>query len=179
MAFKNILFSLRLHGVNAEASASSEANAQAHARNAYNLSHKQMGTSKIVLSAAVVLLAAAGLLDLYQITAAQAQQGDPYQVETQLMRMQAAVAALPARAPVGYVTDMDVATPRGLLAFSAARYALAPRLLVPGANTDAVGWVLGNFSQPQDYQAFAAQRGLAFSKDLGEGVVLFQKGARK
>jgi hypothetical protein len=115
-----------------------------------------MGTSKIVLSAAVVLLAAAGLLDLYQITA-----------------------ALPARAPVGYVTDMDVATPRGLLAFSAARYALAPRLLVPGANTGAVGWVLGNFSQPQDYQTFAAQRGLAFSKDLGEGVVLFQKGAGK
>lgn len=143
-----------------------------------------MGTKNVILSAVVVVLTAAGLMDLYQTTSAQAQQGDPYQIDIQLMRMQPAVAALPACSQagcvqVGYVSDMDVASARGLLAFNAARYALAPRLLVPGTTTDAAGWVLGNFSQPLDYQAFGAQRGLVFAKDLGEGVVLFQKGAGK
>jgi hypothetical protein len=137
-----------------------------------------MGTSKIILSLAIVVLAAAGLLNLYQITAEQARRGDPYQVDTQLMRMQPAAAALPASSRIGYVSDMDTSSARGLLAFNAARYALAPRLLVPDTHVDDAGWVLGNFSQPQDFQAFGAQRGLSFARDLGEGVVLYRRGAQ-
>jgi hypothetical protein len=142
-----------------------------------------MDAGKTILSAAVVLLTAAGLLNLYQNTEAQAAQGDPYQIDTQLMRMQQAGASLPQRARVGYVTDMDVSSARGLLAFNAARYALAPRLLVPGtsppAGPDDAGWVLGNFSQPSDFQAFGAQRGLTFLRDLGDGVVLYKRASHQ
>jgi hypothetical protein len=142
-----------------------------------------MDAGKTILSAAVVLLTAAGLLNLYQNTETQAAQGDPYQIDTQLTRMQQAAASLPERARVGYVvgyvTDMDVSSARGLLAFNAARYALAPRLLVPGTSpavgSDDAGWVLGNFSQPIDFQAFGAQRGLTFARDLGDGVVLYKR----
>jgi len=143
-----------------------------------------MDAGKTVLSTAVVLLTAAGLLNLYQNTEAQAAQGDPYQIDTQLARMQQAVAALPGRSRVGYLTDMDVSSARGLLAFNAARYALAPRLLVPGTSpafgtrsggSGDAGWVLGNFSQPLDFQAFGAQRGLTFVRDLGDGVVLYKR----
>jgi hypothetical protein len=142
-----------------------------------------MQASRIILCAAVVILTAASLLNLYQVTDAQARQGDPYQIDTQLARLQLAVAALPERTRVGYVTDMDVSSARGLLAFNAARYALAPRLLVSGATPSSAagddGWTLGNFSQPLDFQAFGAQRGLTFARDFGDGVILYRRASRQ
>ena len=135
-----------------------------------------MSTRTAVVSAAIVILAAAGLLNLYQVVDAQARQGDPYQIDAQIARLQPAVAALPPRVQAGYVSDMDLATARGLLAFNAARYAMAPRLLTRDATAAAdAGWVLGNFSQPVDYGALGTQRGLTLAQDFGNGVVLYRR----
>ncbi|HEV2198728.1 MAG TPA: hypothetical protein VGR73_02830 [Bryobacteraceae bacterium] len=131
-----------------------------------------------IVSTAIVILAAAGLLSLYQVVDAQARQGDPYQIDTQLSRLQQAVAALPPRAQAGYVSDMDLSTARGLLAFNAARYALAPRLLTRDAMAADTGWVLGNFSQAVDYAGFGAQRGLTLAQDFGNGVVLYRRAGK-
>jgi hypothetical protein len=54
-----------------------------------------MQTRGAIVSAAIVILAAAGLVNLYQVVDAQARQGDPYAIDTQLARLQPAVAALP------------------------------------------------------------------------------------
>jgi hypothetical protein len=141
-----------------------------------------MPTRGAIVSAAIVILAAAGLVNLYQIVDAQARQGDPYQIDAQLARLQQAVAGLPPRARAGYVSDMDLSTARGLLAFNAARYAMAPRLLTPAVAADAAatdaGWILGNFSQPLDYAGFGAQRGLTLARDFGNGVVLYRRAGK-
>jgi hypothetical protein len=141
-----------------------------------------MPTRGAVVSAAIVILAAAGLLNLYQVVDAQARQGDPYQIDAQLARLQPAVAALPPQAEAGYVSDMDLSTARGLLAFNAARYAMAPRLLrlgvTSGGTPEDAGWVLGNFSQPVDYAGFGAQRGLTLAQDFGNGVVLYRRAGK-
>ena len=134
-----------------------------------------MGTKTAIASGAVVILAAAGLLNLYQLVEAQAQPGDPYQIDTQMARLQQAIATLPPNVHAGYVSDMDLSTARGLLAFNAARYAMAPRLLTTGVAPDDAGWVLGNFSQSLNYAGFGAQRGLTVARDFGNGVVLYRR----
>jgi hypothetical protein len=137
-----------------------------------------MPNRAVIVSAAIVILAATGLLNLYQVVDAQARQGDPYQVDAQMARLQQAVATLPPRVQAGYVSDMDLSSARGLLAFNAARYAMAPRLLTPGVTAEDAGWVLGNFSQPVDYAAFGAQRSLTVAQDFGNGVVLYRRAGK-
>jgi len=137
-----------------------------------------MRTRVTIVCAAVVVLTAAGLLNLFDASSEQAKQGDPYIIEQQIERLQPAQAELPPAAKVGYISDMDMATTRGLLAFDAARYALAPRLLLPDAGVQPGDWVLGNFSSSRDFVEAGTRAGLAIHKDLGNGIVLYRKAAR-
>ncbi len=105
----------------------------------------------------------------------QRQASDPFKVAGQMTRLAGVRAALPESAVVGYVTETEPGSVLQQAMFNSARYNLAPRMLVPGADSAVV---LGNFSAPTDYAAFGAQRGLSVAKDFGEGVVLFQKGGR-
>ena len=132
----------------------------------------------IIVSAAVVVLAARGLLDVFDAAGEQAKQGDPYLIEQQIERLQPVMGELPPAGKVGYISDMETATTRGLLAFDAARYALAPRLLVPLAGAQPGDWVLGNFSSPRNFAEAGARAGLVIHKDLGNGVVLYRKAAK-
>lgn len=100
---------------------------------------------------------------------------DPYMISAQSMRLDTLRAAVPEDATLGYVTDAAPGSVMDLTLFNAARYALAPRMLVPGTSHDRV---LGNFTRPTDYGAFGAQRGLQVETDFGNGVVLFRKGSR-
>ena len=137
-----------------------------------------MQTRVIIVSAAVVVLTAGGLLNVFDAAGEQAKQGDPYLIEQQIERLQPVLSEVPPAARIGYLSDMDTATTRGLLAFNAARYALAPRLLVPMAGAQPGDWVLGNFSSPRDFAEAGTRAGLAIDKDLGNGVVLYRKAAK-
>jgi hypothetical protein len=137
-----------------------------------------MQTRVIAVFTAVVVLAGVGLLNVLDAAGEQAKQGDPYLIEQQIERLQPALGELPPAANIGYISDMDMATTRGLLAFDAARYALAPRLLVHTAGAQPGDWVLGNFSSPQDFAETGAKAGLALYQDLGNGVVLYRKAAQ-
>jgi hypothetical protein len=105
----------------------------------------------------------------------QQQSRDPFMVAPQSARLEALRAALPDSAVLGYVTDAAPDSVTAQTMFNAARYALAPRMIIQGANHDAV---LGNFARPADYAAYASQRGLRVARDFGNGVVLFRKGDR-
>ena len=118
----------------------------------------------------VVIASLAAGLRLFE--AAGQQPPDPFRIEAQTRRLAPLVNALPANANrVGYVSDMDVATPRGQLAFHAAVYALAPRLVVPLAKAGPGDPVVGNYSAPRDY----AVPGLELERDLGVGVILYKR----
>lgn len=97
---------------------------------------------------------------------------DPYQIGAQTARLEGLRAALPEKAELGYVTDLEPDSVAASNAFNAAVYALAPRLVRPGA---ARPQVLGNFSHPIDYAAFGASRGLRVERDFGLGVILYRR----
>ena len=138
-----------------------------------------MQNRPLIVCASVVVLSLAALMNLFEATAEQGKQGDPYTIEQQLERLQPALSELPpAATAVGYISDMEIATTRGLLAFNAARYALAPRLLVPLASAKPGDWVLGNFSTPRDFARAGEASGLSMQKDLGNGVVLYRRAAK-
>ncbi len=137
-----------------------------------------MQTRASIVATAVLVLAATSLLNLLEATGKQAKQGDPYMIEQQIDRFRRAAAELPPAATVGYISDMGLDSSRGVLAFDAARYALAPRLLVPAPGAQPGDWVLGNFSTSQDFAEAGAKAGLAIHKDLGNGVLLYRRAAK-
>jgi hypothetical protein len=131
-------------------------------------------TDGAALLAAV--LALSGAFEYWNTeTAFQAQSRDIYKVADQSARLAGLRAAVPENAILGYVTDVDEAQPLASSMLLAAQYALAPRLLQKGITRDLV---LGNFTHPQDFAAFAQQRGLRLERDFGNGVLLFKKEAR-
>lgn len=113
-------------------------------------------------------------MDLFDGARAEARQGDPYQIELQIARFEGAVAKLPQRSRVGYISDLDINTIQGLSTFLGAQYALAPRLLVDVAKTRDGDWVVGNFSKPLEYATFGLKFRLVMQTDLGNGVVLYK-----
>jgi len=143
-----------------------------------NFAQDVMPNRIAAVSAAVAVLTAAALLNLFERAGEQARQGDPYAIQRQIDRLRPVLQELPPSAKVGYLSDLDTADTRGLLAFDAARYALAPRLLAPAAGVDPGGLVLGNFSAPRDFSEAGARAGLTLQKDFGNGVVLYRKAAR-
>jgi hypothetical protein len=97
---------------------------------------------------------------------------DPYMVNLQPDRLAGILAAVPSNAVMGYVTDLAPASTAYLATFNSARFALAPRLLVFGADQP---FVLGNFSRPADFAAFGREKGLELVQDFGNGAVLFRR----
>ena len=128
-----------------------------------------------ILCAAVGLLTIVALKNLFDVAGTQ---GDPYQIAIQVERFAPVAAIVPAVLAIGYVSDLDPASSRGIAAFSSATYAIAPRLLVRLQDAAVGGWVIGNFTAPQDFAAFGDARGLTFQQDLGNGVVLFKRASK-
>jgi hypothetical protein len=131
--------------------------------------------SRAALTAAV-LLALWGAVEHYTVeNVRSAQEKDPYSVDMRVQRLAGVIAAVARDAVVGYLTNLAPGSVGASASFNAARYALAPRLLVQSTSQD---WVLGDFSSPQDYAAIGAQHGLQVVQDFGNGAVLYRRRAR-
>jgi hypothetical protein len=100
------------------------------------------------------------------------QSRDPYRIAAQTARLEDLRASVPQDAILGYLTDLEAGSMGATVAFNAAQYALAPRLLRPDA---AQRLVLGNFAHPADFAALGHQHGLRVERDFGSGVVLFRR----
>jgi len=132
-----------------------------------------------LLAAGAVLLAAAlslwGAIQYRDIeTTYQRQSPDPYRLVDQDARFEALLAAVPAGAILGYLTDLAPDDNLGYAMFLAAQYNLAPRQLHKGTAGELV---LGNFTRPGDFAAVGRQHGLRMERDFGNGVVLFRREA--
>ncbi len=97
-------------------------------------------------------------------------QSDPYKASEQADRLAGAIGMLPRNGVVGYVSDISGSDP-ALAMFNTSLYALAPRMLVEGTDRE---FVLGNFTKPQDYEAFAREHHLVLLRDFGGGIVVFR-----
>jgi hypothetical protein len=122
--------------------------------------------------AAIAIALAAAAVNLKQESDYQGSSRDPYLVNAQADRLAGIASAVPADAVLGYVTDLAPGTDPYKSTFQTARYALAPRLLVPEGSGL---WVLGNFSRPADFAALGRSKGLELVQDFGNGAVLFRR----
>jgi hypothetical protein len=100
---------------------------------------------------------------------------DPHQVAFQDERLQAALAAIPAGATIGYISDVPLEDPSGAVIFDVARYAFAPRPLLMLADAPGAEWVLGCFQRQYDPTAVARQHELSVVADYGNGVAVFRR----
>jgi len=137
-------------------------------------------TTPLKFNASVVgalLLVVAGSIEHFQFEAAyQPQNRDPFLVGMQSSRLEGIAAKVPPDAVLGYLSDAPLDGTVGKSAFRTAAYTLAPRLLVPGAQSR---WVAGNFGRAADYTAIGREHGLQVVQDFGSGAVLFERsGAR-
>ena len=83
--------------------------------------------------------------------------------------------ALPARATLGYVSDMGGNNMAANGPFFQAQYALAPVLLQPGTGPELI---VGNFSSPAAIEAALQQHRVAVVRDFGNGVLVLKKAAQ-
>ncbi|HXS97267.1 MAG TPA: hypothetical protein VN736_21870 [Candidatus Limnocylindrales bacterium] len=125
------------------------------------------------LSAAAVLCLCGALLFYNEETTYERQNADPYMVAAQAERLAPLAAAVPRDAVLGYITDAP-GGPADTAMFTAAEYTLAPRLIERSANHE---WVLGNFTHPGDFFAYAKD-GLMLQRDFGNGVVLYRRAGK-
>lgn len=127
--------------------------------------------------AAAVALSMWGVVEYFGFEAAwQKQSRDPYQIAAQVSRLAGVAAAVPDSAVLGYTTDLEPGSVAALSTFSAAQYALAPRLIL---RDTAQALVLGNFARPADYAAVGRPLGLLVEREFQNGVVLFRKESAK
>ena len=98
---------------------------------------------------------------------------DPYLINAQPERLREALPYLANQAEVGYLSDISFEVANGSAAYFGIMYALAPHLVTRSA--DRQEWVVGNFSQPQDYAAAGAAHHLEVVRDFGNGIVLFRR----
>ena len=82
------------------------------------------------------------------------------------------LAAVPAGAEMGYLTDAAPGSVADTSMLLSAQYVLAPRLVARGAAHE---WVVGNFTRPGDFAAIGRNNGVRLVQDFGNGVVLFRK----
>lgn len=99
---------------------------------------------------------------------------DPFRIAATGQRFAGALEILPAAGVIGYLSDMPVAENAGTVAYMTARFAVAPRALVP-AGKIATEWAVGNFAHPSDFAAIGAQSGFALVRDFGNGVVVYRR----
>lgn len=122
----------------------------------------------IGLSVAAALATFGAILFYGEQTERDQAQGDLYKVSDQQIRFAPVKEIVPPDAEVGYVSDV---APDPALVLTA-QYALAPRLIVRKPSS---AWVIGNFSKPQDFDAFGRARGLTLEKVFPRGVVVFRR----
>lgn len=103
---------------------------------------------------------------------------DVYKVADQADRFQDLMAALPATAIVGYVSDVPPSETLSSVLYASAEYTFAPRLVTDQHTKPAPEWVIGDFSEPLDVVQFGKQHGLMLVKDFGNGAVLYKNEAR-
>ena len=92
----------------------------------------------------------------------------------QAERLREVIAMVPAEAVVGYISDSPLDQGRDAARFAGARYALAPRLVVPHDSAQKQDWVLGNFSKPVDVVRIQRENRVKLVKDFGSGVMVFR-----
>jgi hypothetical protein len=102
-----------------------------------------------------------------------------YMLGIQEDRFSKAIAMVPPESVVGYMADHPM--PRGArwptsddFIFTAVRYAVAPRALVPYENVGKPDWVLGNFTNPFDLARIEREKRLRLVEDFGSGILLFR-----
>ncbi len=120
----------------------------------------------------VTVLALLSSLTSYQISTQLV--ADPFRISAAKERFSGARELLPRTTPIGYLTDMPMRDNTGTVAYMAARYAIAPRALVPSGKT-ATEWAIGNFAHPADFAAIGAQSGYGIVRDFGNGVVVYRR----
>jgi hypothetical protein len=102
-----------------------------------------------------------------------------YQIGIQENRFRGVAAMVPAETVVAYLSDLPPQRAahwpvNSEFIFTAVRYALAPRLLIPYEKGQRQDWVLGDFSNPADAARIERENGLKLIKDFGSGVMLFR-----
>jgi len=127
----------------------------------------------------VAALAVYGALDYAQFLSEYSRSADQFQIAAQEARFHDALAALPARGIVGYVSDVPPGDVQGQAMLGAAQYALAPRVVVPLNNGAKADSAIGSFARPEEAPRVAAEHGLAIVSDYGNGVVVFRKEPRR
>ncbi len=126
----------------------------------------------VVAAATLSLFGAFQFYDFETTAERQSQNRDPYMIGPQSERFSGLRQTVPENATLGYLTDAEPGSVLATTIFDAAQYALAPRLLQAGTTQE---WVLGNFTQPLDFQALGAKYGLHLERYFGSGVVLYRK----
>lgn len=99
---------------------------------------------------------------------------DPFRISATGQRFAGALEILPPSGTIGYLSDMPLAGNAGTVAYMTARFAVAPRALVPAGKMPA-DWAVGNFAHPADFAAIGAQSGFALIHDFGNGVVVYRR----
>ena len=127
----------------------------------------------------VGVLGAFGALNSYNVSSNYSGQfPDAYGGGVAQVRFAPLLERVPASATLGYLTDIEPSQKAYGSAFLAAQYAVAPRVLVMADEKSRPEWAVGNFSRPLDFAAAGAARGYTMTADLGNGVVLFHRGAQ-
>lgn len=105
--------------------------------------------------------------------------GDAYRIRTVVERF-AGVPRQTGNAPrIGYFNDRTPGSVAQQAALTSAQFALAPQILVLDEKRKDVEFWIGDFNAPRDFAGIGKVQGLDLVADLGEGVVLYRRGAGK
>jgi hypothetical protein len=97
-------------------------------------------------------------------------------IEAQVARL-APLRDLPLDLHIGYwcaepPPKLDTTSPTCVDSFRMTRYALAPRIVLWGAESD---WVIGDFDPAYRFESLAEARNLVIVRNYGNGLVLFRR----
>lgn len=124
----------------------------------------------------VCAMSLSSLLGFYRVSADFASNvRDPFEVNSMAQGIAGAAAMIPAGESVGFFAQVSMTEGPGMLAFLAARYALAPRLVYDATGGAKSEWVIGNFSEKLDFAEEGRKRGLTLVTNFGNGIVLYRK----
>jgi hypothetical protein len=144
-------------------------------------SHNTVTGARAIAAVAIVAALAAGASMEYfglfeKLTA---ESGDAYRIGAVVERF-AMVAPRTANAPrIGYFNDREPGSVAQQGALSVAQFALAPQILVQDENRKEIEYWVGDFNAPRDFAGIGKVQGLELVAELGQGVVLYRRGAVK
>jgi hypothetical protein len=136
-----------------------------------------LGVTAAAIAAGAIALFSS--MTLYSVTRVMNETSrDPFHVGLATEQFAPVLSRTSSNAVLGYVSDLELNTDAGKAGFFAAQYAVAPRILVDASKGGPFEFVVGNWGRQQDYAAAGRRRGLALVEELGNGIVLYRKGAR-